>query len=336
MHSETYCLHVYCSHVLQDVEIQKIYSRARKWPEGKLYYSFDDGFPELGKANVLEAMAEYEKSTCVTFHETTEGQRLNITHRRSGCWSFIGRLNKVQELSLGPRCQSKGTAMHELGHAIGFFHEQNRPDRDRYITVHRENVGDDKMGNFNLKKHTNYQGEEYAFDSIMHYSNNSFSKNKQLTMTIKNREVWEEQGEPELGARKKLSDIDIRQINKTYGCYVPNSQMGSLYVKVLQAGPFQDPAHYFVCVLARDSKNNEVSKCKKKDLMSTTDPEWDKEFVFHPVNPETKFYSFDITIKKGKGQIVLPGQTIWVESKERSGKYYTNKAQNVLYQYKIV
>ena len=211
-------------------------------------------------------MAEYEKSTCVTFHETTEGPRLNITHRRRGCWSFIGRLNKVQDFSLGYGCRKKGTALHELGHAIGFFHEQNRPDRDRYITVHCENVEDNKILNFDLQKYINFQGEEYAFDSIMHYSNNSFSKNKQLTMTIKNREVWEEQGEPELGARKKLSDIDIRQINKTYGCYVPNSQMGSLYVKVLQAGPFQDPAHYFVCVLAQDSKNNEVSKCKKRIL----------------------------------------------------------------------
>ncbi len=69
--------------------------------------------------------------------------------------------------------------------------------------------------------------------------------------------------------------------------------------------------------------------------MSTTDPEWDTKFVFEPVNPETKFYSFDITIKKGKGKLILPSQTIWVESKERSGKYYTNKEQNVLYQYTI-
>ena len=100
-------------------------------------------------------MAEYEKSTCVTFHETTEGQHLNITHRRKGCWSYMGRLNKVQELSPGPRCQSKRTAMHKLGHAIGFFHEQNRPDRDRYITVHCENVEDNKILNFDLQKYIN-------------------------------------------------------------------------------------------------------------------------------------------------------------------------------------
>ncbi len=285
-------------------------------------------------------MAEYEDKTCLTFHEITEGQRLNITHRRSGCWSFVGRLKKVQDLSLAPKgCYKKGTALHELGHAIGFFHEQNRPDRDHYITIRRENVRENKMGNFNLKPYTNYQGEPYAFGSIMHYGRYYFAKDKnQPTITVENMELYEEQGEPTLGSRVELKEIDIRQINKQYGCYEPysktNSLHGSLHVKVLQAGPFQDPAHYYVCVVARDSEKNKVSKCNKEDLMSTTDPEWVTEFVFEPVNPETIFYSFDIMIKK-KNRVILPSQTIWVEAKEREDKYYTNKEQSVVYEYEI-
>ena len=56
------------------------------------------------------------------------------------CWSSIGRSGGKQRLSLGKGCERKGVALHELMHVLGFFHEQSRLDRDKYVTVYWSNV----------------------------------------------------------------------------------------------------------------------------------------------------------------------------------------------------
>ena len=46
-----------------------------------------------------------------------------------------------QHISLNPViCVRLPTIVHEIGHAIGFYHEQSRPDRDDYVKVVEENV----------------------------------------------------------------------------------------------------------------------------------------------------------------------------------------------------
>ncbi|RNA12080.1 zinc metallo ase nas-15-like, partial [Brachionus plicatilis] len=81
-----------------------------------------------------------------------------------------------QQLSLSTRgCLYDGTVAHELIHALGFLHEQSRPDRDQYIKINWDNIIEDMKFNFQIYNEGDTFGLKYDFDSIMHYDSFAFS-----------------------------------------------------------------------------------------------------------------------------------------------------------------
>ena len=69
------------------------------------------------------------------------------------CFSAIGRQGGKQRISVGEGCEYKGTVMHEMMHALGFFHEQSRTDRDDYVMVLWWNVEPGTMREGRVKIH---------------------------------------------------------------------------------------------------------------------------------------------------------------------------------------
>lgn len=51
------------------------------------------------------------------------------------CWSYVGDDGKGQDVSIGAGCDTKAVVEHELLHALGFYHEQSRSDRDDYVKI---------------------------------------------------------------------------------------------------------------------------------------------------------------------------------------------------------
>lgn len=59
----------------------------------------------------------------------------------ASCWSSVGNLQRgLQELSIGAGCDRIATIQHEFLHALGFWHEQSRSDRDDYVSIIWERV----------------------------------------------------------------------------------------------------------------------------------------------------------------------------------------------------
>ena len=64
-------------------------------------------------------------------------------------------------------------------HALGFLHEQSRPDRDTYVTVNEQNIeGYIKGKDSNFEKYPNTHTLRIPYDycSLMHYPTIAFAK----------------------------------------------------------------------------------------------------------------------------------------------------------------
>ncbi|KAK3728946.1 hypothetical protein QZH41_016816, partial [Actinostola sp. cb2023] len=153
-----------------------------------------------------------QKVPCITFvPRTTQNDYLSF-FAGQGCYSWIGRTGGKQRISIGSGCANMGVIAHEIGHALGFWHEQSRPDRDSYVRILWSNIQREKFGDFKkvMGGGTNDLGVAYDFNSLMHYGPTAFAKAVGLNTIEKLN------GNTDFGQTNGLSDKDIEQARLLY------------------------------------------------------------------------------------------------------------------------
>ncbi|GMT18419.1 hypothetical protein PFISCL1PPCAC_9716, partial [Pristionchus fissidentatus] len=137
-------------------------------------------------------------------------------HRGGGCWSYVGNaVSGKQLISIDTGCDNIGIISHEVSHALGLDHTQNRKDRDAYVTINTGNVPTGQLHNFAKladDKNNNF-GVEYEYGSDMHYGAYDFSSNGQIVITAKDADYVNT-----MGQRKLLTFNDYRLLNALYEC----------------------------------------------------------------------------------------------------------------------
>lgn len=185
------------------------------WQDTSIAYHISSNFSTLDRSIILNGLNMISNNSYLAFHQVNSipSHGISFIVDNQSNWSNVGCVTSGNEIGLYPGGFSSGTVAHEVMHALGFFHEQSRTDRDSYVRIYTENIESVYAHNFQKFNHdgtTGYNLRSYDYQSIMHYDSYAFSRNNAPTITKLDGSTFSAQ-------RSYLTSSDKASLNYIYG-----------------------------------------------------------------------------------------------------------------------
>ncbi|CAL4105513.1 unnamed protein product, partial [Meganyctiphanes norvegica] len=210
---------------------------------------------ENDRVAIRNALTYWETNTCIRFEETTNTNQVHMHFIKdgNGCYSVVGydAYYPQRTISIGQGCEDLPATAHEIGHNIGFFHEQDRSDRDENLEMRWENLDPNDYSIF--QKEETINDVEYDYSSLMQYIARAWSINGKITMMPHDPYVTRL-----MGNAPGLTFRDLLSANTVYGCVDKwESECGSRMCNEGYVG------HDCTCVCPRGTTGDDCSQVEE-------------------------------------------------------------------------
>uniref|UniRef100_A0A3B3TZ44 Metalloendopeptidase n=1 Tax=Poecilia latipinna TaxID=48699 RepID=A0A3B3TZ44_9TELE len=168
------------------------------------------------KGVILRAFDQFRVKSCIDFKPRDTEEYYLSFQNLVGCWSYVGRtfLNG-QELSIDAGCDHIAIVEHTILHALGFYHEEIRHDRDDYVQINFDNVIAGQEGYFKKlgSDLSTTHNVSYDYLSVMHSGKNVLSNGNGSTIITKDHKF-----QNVIGQRLDMSPRDAQKLKLLYKC----------------------------------------------------------------------------------------------------------------------
>ena len=249
-----------------------------RWENGIVPFVIPDEFTEFERQVIVNAMNQIAAQTNVCFRRRTN-QSGYLKFRKSEAifgldysgYSTLGKCTTCfdgQDVALVS--VDLRTVKHEIGHALGLMHEQNREDRDNHVRILSDNIAFPFQTQFQQAALISTDVGNYDFNSIMHYHAFAFGKivNGTRLQTMERRS---NPGNTSFGTAPFLSAGDINGINSMY----PTNQ-NCQTLSILEPGELAVGQSRTINIYAKNVHNftGAYLRSGQRFEFTTTNPSW--------------------------------------------------------------